>query len=236
MIEEVKKLAFELLSGDSSGHGADHVLRVYDLALKFAETEGANQEIVALAVLLHDVDDYKLFGKESSENLTNAKKIMSSTNINNNTQEAVLDIIRTMGYSKYLKGIRPTSLEGKIVSDADMCDAIGANGIVRNIVYAVSGKGSGIIFDKNTYPNVDITHEQYNSGKENHSTNSAINHFFEKLLKLKDLMMTESGKKEAIERQQIMVDFLKHFFKEENAPEWIVFLEKFLKGKDCKER
>ncbi len=114
------------------------------------------------------------------------------------------------------------------MSDADMCDAIGAHGIIRSIVYAVSSKGSGVIFDENTYPNVNITQAEYNSNGTTHSTDSAINHFFEKLLKPSNLMLTKSGKHESIERQRIMIDFLKHFFKEENANEWIEFLDKYL--------
>ena len=156
---------------------------------------------------------------------------MNKSNIASNVQEEVLKIIKTMGYSNYLKGIRPNSLEGKIVSDADMCDAIGATGIIRSVVYAVSHKGNGVIFNKNVLPKVDITAEEYNVGGNSttHDTDSAINHFFEKSLKLNNLMLTKSGKVESIGRQKIMIDFLKHFFQEENATEWNELLEKFLK-------
>jgi len=229
MIEKVKNLVFELLDSDSSGHGSDHVLRVYNLALKFAEMEGANKEIVGLAALLHDVDDYKLFGKVSAGNLTNAKEIMNKANIDNDTQKEVLDIIKTMGYKNSLRGIRPNSLEGQIVSDADMCDGMGANGIIRSIVYAVSDKGNNRIFDKNVYPLADMTYEEYNAHGTTYDTDGAINHFFEKLLKLNGLMMTESGKKEAGKRQQIKIDFLQSFFEEENVPEWTQYLDNFLK-------
>jgi uncharacterized protein len=229
LIKEVQTKVCELMGEDNSGHGISHILRVYDLAMKFAYDEKANKEIVALAALLHDVDDYKIVGKEASLKLVNAKNILNQLNVANNIQEKVLEIIRTMGYSKFLAGVRPTSLEGKIVSDADMCDAIGSNGIIRSVVYAVSGKGNGVIFDKNIYPDVQITKEKYNKNGTTHCTDSAINHFFEKLLKLSSLMMTESGKKESIDRQKIMIKFLKQFFKEENVPEWNIFLDKFLK-------
>ena len=229
-IEKIKEMVFKLMEKDNSGHGIDHVLRVYNLATKFAQQEKANIEIVALAALLHDVDDYKIVGKENSERMTNAKKIMSKANIDFNIQQKILIIIKSMGYSNYLKGIRPESLEGKIVSDADMCDAIGASGIIRAVVYAVSEKGSGIIFNQDVLPNVNIGIEEYNGGGLNkaHDTSSAINHFFEKLLKLINLMMTSSGKTEATERQEIMISFLKHFFQEENVPEWNGFLKAFL--------
>lgn len=84
--------------------------------------------VVSLAAQLHDVDDYKLVGKEQSERQANATEIMNSVGIDEVTQSKVRDIIANMGYSKSLKGIRPTTIEGKLVSDADMCDALGAGG------------------------------------------------------------------------------------------------------------
>lgn len=236
IIEQTKIMVFQLLENDTSGHNIDHIERVYNLALKFSKTEKANIEIISLAALLHDVDDYKIVGKENAEKLTNAKKIMSELKINKDIQLQVLNIIKTMGYSNYLKDIRPITLEGKIVSDADMCDAIGANGIIRSIVYAVSSKGNGIIFDKNIFPNVNITEEEYNSNRTQttHSTDSAINHFFEKLLKLNNLMLTKSGKKESLKKQKIMINFLRNFFEEENVPEWQKFLEGYLRNQKYK--
>ncbi|MCL2864991.1 MAG: HD domain-containing protein [Lachnospiraceae bacterium] len=235
MFDQVKARVFELLKGDSSGHGLDHVIRVFDLAMKFADAEEdgkgpVDKVVVGLAALLHDVDDYKIFGKVYSENLINAKAVMDALDVDEKTRKKVLDIIGNMGFSKYLTGVRPISLEGKIVSDADMCDAIGASGIIRSVVYAVSSKGNGIIFDKDVFPNVAITVEEYsgNGTKTTHDTDSAINHFFEKMLKLRNLMMTKAGRQESEERQRIMVDFLRHFFKEENVPVWEQFLEDFL--------
>jgi uncharacterized protein len=156
--------------------------------------------------------------------------ILNELNVDNNKQNYIIDIIKSMGYSNYLKGIRPKTLEGQIVSDADMCDAIGSSGIVRSIVYATSSKGNGIIFDRDVYPNVNITNEEYNQKGTTHSTDNAINHFFEKLLKLNNLMMTKSGKKESNKRQKIMIDFLRQYFYEENAKEWLEFLDEFLKS------
>lgn len=89
MIEEVKQKVYELLNNDNSGHGMEHINRVLELALKFAKIENANKDIVALLALLHDVDDYKLFGMNNAENLTNAKKIMSNCSIDENIQEQI---------------------------------------------------------------------------------------------------------------------------------------------------
>lgn len=221
MIEEVKKLVFKLLNNDNTGHGNDHILRVYKLAIKFAKEECANQEIVALAALLHDVDDYKLFGEENSKNLTNAKEIMSKVNIDLDIQKKVLEIIKTMGYKKSLSGIRPKSLEGKIVSDADMCDVLGANGIIR--LHSYTSLHNKPFFDRNTFPIESIDPNNYRI-----CADSAVNHIFEKGLKLRKLMLTNSGKKEAVKREKITIEFLRNLFIEEDATEWISYLDNYL--------
>lgn len=223
MIEKVKKQVSELLDKDNSGHGMDHINRVLELSLKFAEKENANKDIVSLIALLHDVDDYKLFGIDNAENLTNAKKIMEDCNVDKNTQEQVCLALNNIGYSKRLKGCCPTTLEGKIVSDADMCDALGANGILR--VYTYSLKNGKPFFNKDIFPIEDISAEKYTR----RCADSSVCHIFEKILKLKNLMLTKSGKKEAKSRHQIIVDFLYHLFDEENVPEWTRYLNEYLK-------
>lgn len=223
MIQEVRKQVFELLNTDNSGHNMDHIDRVLNLSLKFAKQECANKEVVSLIGLLHDVDDYKLFGMENAENLTNAKKIMNDCNIDLETQNLVLSSLKCIGYSKLLKGFRPQTLEGKIVSDADMCDALGANGIIR--VYTYSMKNKKPFFDKNIFPIENINADTYTSK----CADTSVCHLFEKILKLKNLMLTDSGKKEAESRHQIIVDFLYHLFDEENAPEWTEYLDNYLK-------
>ncbi len=222
MIDEVKKQVYELLDKDDSGHGNDHINRVLDLSLKFAQNEKANKDVVALIALLHDVDDYKLFGKENAENLTNAKIIMNKAAIPDDIQRQVLASLKCIGYSKLLRGFRPTTIEGKIVSDADMCDGLGVNGILR--VYKYSMKNGKTFFDKNIFPIEDITADKYTS----RCADSSVCHIFEKILKLKDLMLTESGKKEAQGRHQIVVDILYHLFEEENVPEWTQYLNEYL--------
>ena len=223
MIQEVRRYAFELLNTDNSGHNMDHIDRVLRLSLKFAKQECANTEVISLIALLHDVDDYKLFGKENSENLTNAKKIMNNCKIDTETQNLVLSSLKCIGYSKLLKGFRPETLEGKIVSDADMCDALGANGIIR--VYTYSMKNKKPFFDKSIFPIENMTADTETSK----CADTSVCHLFEKILKLKNLMLTDSGKKEAESRHQIIVDFLYHLFEEENALEWSEYLDNYLK-------
>lgn len=150
MIEKVKKQVYELLDKDNSGHGMDHINRVLNLSLKFAEKEKADKDIVALIALLHDVDDYKLFGSENAENLTNAKNIMNNANVSSDIQNQVLNSLKCIGYSNLLRGFRPTTIEGMIVSDADMCDALGVNGVLRTYKYSM--KNGKPFFDKNVFP------------------------------------------------------------------------------------
>ena len=150
MLEKIKTDVRQLLAQDKSGHGYDHVERVYGIAMKLAESEKADRQITALAALLHDADDYKLLGVESAKNLTNARRIMAQNGVEESVAAAVCEIIRTMGYSKSLKGIRPQTLEGRIVSDADMLEATGAAGLVRCLAYALEKchSGSNQIFDE----------------------------------------------------------------------------------------
>lgn len=230
-IEAVKTLVAELLCGDKSGHGDEHVIRVYELALKFCQSEDVDRDIVALSALLHDADDYKIFGEQSAKNLTNAHNIMNKASIDQKTQECVADIITNMGYSKLLSGTRPKIFEGQIVSDADMCDAIGSIGILRWHQYVLSHDSK--VFDPEILPQESISVDEY---KKQCSSNgqqlvggNPINHYFDKLLKLKSLMLTEAGKKEGSKRQQIMIDFLYEFFRENNQPKWIKLLDDFLR-------
>lgn len=222
MFEDIRNKVGELLGSDASGHSMDHIERVYHLAMQFADREHADKNIVALAVLLHEVDDYKLFGEESAKNLTNAHSILNSHETDEDAKSRVIEIIRTMGYNKSLDGVRPKTLEGMIVSDADMCDAIGAIGILRTHAYNIS-KGNEF-FVKAMDPESAVTSAgEYRSAKTSHS----VQHFFDKLLKIPSMLMTESGKQEGEKRKKIMNDFLIELFREEDATIWMDYLEKF---------
>lgn len=219
ILNEVK-----LILSKASGHGVDHIERVCQMALKLAEKEKADKEIVLLAALLHDVDDYKFVGRENSKKLLNAKRIMQKSGISLETQEKVADIILTMGYSTLLKGVRPKTKEGAVVSDADMLDAMGAVSVVRTLEYALLNGGK--VFDKDLFPEENVSYESYQTKAT--TQEPAINHFFDKLLKLNGLMMTKSAKEEAQKRHLFMVDFLKEFFLEQNQKEWLLYLENYL--------
>ena len=228
-LETVKTKVRQLLGGDTSGHADDHVERVALLAERFASEcrEPVDMQEVLLTAWLHDVDDYKLVGKAQAEKLTNAVNIMAQAEVSDGLSRAVLENVAAIGYSKRLNSKKPQRLAGRLVSDADMCDAIGAVGIERALVYAC--RHGGRIFDPAVWPNVNLAAHEYNADGNTHDTDGFINHFFEKLLKLKGLMLTEPGRIEAENRQQIMVDFLRHYFREKNALEWGEFLEEYLR-------
>ena len=219
--------AVKKLMNRHDGHGFDHIERVKNLAVKFAEQEGADVEIVTLASLLHDADDYKLFGQENADKLINTNRILDENCIDDGTKAQVLNIIKNMGYSKSLSGIRPKTIEGKIVSDADMCDAIGAEGILR--VYAYGASKNRVFFDKNLAPiaNDDLTSAEYVRAAKNATTHS-VQHFFDKLLKINGILLTSAGKKEGAKRQKIMIDFLDELFREEDAESWSAYLREYL--------
>jgi uncharacterized protein len=224
--KKVEAAVIKLLGGEKSGHDYEHINRVVKLALRFARSEkengdNVNVEVVVLTALLHDVDDYKIFGQESADKLLNARKIMTDAGIDEMVQEWVCSNIHEIGYRKRLKGISPVSLEGMIVSDADMCDAMGTPGILRTHAYCID-RGYKF-FNKDVLPADEVNSETYSSEDDSHG----VKHFFEKLLRLKGYMLTRSGREEAAKRHKIMVDFLENLFRENDATEWMKLLEKY---------
>jgi uncharacterized protein len=226
MLENVRSEVKKILESDKSGHGLDHIDRVCRLALHFAQEENADPAKTALIALLHDVDDYKIVGMDASFKLANARYILKEANVDEELASQVLSELERIGYSKALKGMRPQSLEGKIVSDADMCDALGVHGVLRTFMY--SQQTGFPFFDANTFPIENMNYAQYT----NHSAASSVNHLFEKVLLLKDYMLTSSGKKEAQKRHEIVVEILKHYFDEEENPAWSAYLQEFLVRND----
>lgn len=222
MLEKVKQCVANILGDDRSGHDMEHINRVLTLSQKFADKEKANPELTGLIALLHDVDDRKLFKSDSSDPFPHARKIMQEASIDAALQERVLAELNRIGYHKRLDGIIPKTLEGKIVSDADMCDALGVSGVIRTHAYSTAHNLP--FFDRVSFPRDHITADSYLNGTES----CGINHIIEKCLRLNHLMLTKSGRELADARKQVTIDFLYNFFTEENAPEWAEYLNNFL--------
>lgn len=192
----------EFFKDDYSGHDFNHTMRVYKLANNIAIQEHANLEIVSLAALLHDVDDVKL---TQSINYQNARLLMNRYGIDKATQEEVIAIIQDVSF-KGNQSKSPSTLEGKIVQDADRLDAIGAIGIARAFTFG-GNHNRPLYNDEKPERNMDETsYRQHQS--------STINHFYEKLLLLKDMMNTECARVLADQRHQFMVNYLEEFFDE----------------------
>lgn len=209
------------LKHEGSGHDWQHVYRVWQTAQKLAEVEGADATIVSLAALLHDVDDYKVSGEEAERTLPNARRILAEAGVAQDVQDKVFAVVGSVGFRKTLDGKVERTLEGHVVSDADMLDGIGAVGIARTFTYC-GGKGFGM-FDPEKLPRDAMSKDGYMKGGE-----PSVTHFFEKLLKLRWMMFTEAGKAEAKVRHGRMVTFLDNFFEEAVVPPvWKELLEAY---------
>ena len=208
IIEATTTFVKNILQHDSSGHDWWHIERVRKAALQIGEEENANLFVVEMAALLHDVADEKL-NKSEEEGLMKVRNWLSSIQITESEQEEIIEIISTMSFKG---GSRPPmkTIEGKVVQDADRLDAIGAIGIARTFAYA--GAHGDLIYDPALPFRESMTKDEYRNGKS-----TAVNHFYEKLLKLKDTLNTNAAKKAAKERHDFMTAFLDQFYKEWNG-------------------
>lgn len=203
VFDAAKEYIRDLFTGDGSGHDYFHSMRVHDVAVTIQRSEGGDIDIIRLAVLLHDVDDRKLF---DTVDYANARGFMASNGIPDNLQDAVVHVISQISF-KGKDSVVPDTLEGKIVQDADRLDAIGAIGIGRAFAYGgsrgrpmhVPGQSFLEDMDADTY----YSHE-----------NTTINHFYEKLLLLKDMMNTPTARDLAVGRHRFMESFLEEFYAE----------------------
>lgn len=206
IIVRTESFVKEVLGEDSTGHDWYHIERVRKNALYIAEKENTGDRfIIEMAALLHDIPDEKLNEtKEAGE-----KKLvdfLESFVLEKNVQEKIIEIIGSISY----KGGKKTelmSVEAKIVQDADRLDAIGAIGIGRTFAYG--GKKGHLLFDPAIKVREEMTEKEYRTGKS-----STIHHFYEKLLKLKDLLNTDTAREMASKRHQFMEQFLEQFYNE----------------------
>lgn len=206
MIESAIKFVKGIFAYDCSGHDYYHTMRVYRLAIQIAEQENADMLIVQLAALLHDVDDVKL-SPETYETKKNAVGFMKNSGVDDKVIASVCKIIDEVSFAG-IDSVVPSTIEGKCVQDADRLDAMGAIGIAR--AFAYGGSKGRRIHDPDIKPMTNMNKEDYH---QNYNSTS-INHFYEKLLLLKDMINTETAKKMAEHRQAVMEEYLVEFLAE----------------------
>ena len=204
IIGQTRNYIQRLFEGEGTGHDILHIERVVTNALQIQKTEGGDRFIVEMGALLHDVGDHKLFDKSPRELIG---EFLNEIDLGSDQKEAIISIAEQVSFKGKQQKEKPDSLEGEIVQDADRLDAIGAIGIARTFTYG--GSINQPIFDLKSHP---TEHESFEEYKEQRST--TINHFYEKLLLLKDRMNTATGIKLAAERHEFMIDFLKQFYSE----------------------
>lgn len=202
-IEFVKKT----LKNAEAGHDWFHIERVHKTALNINKSVGADAAIVSFAALLHDIADSKFHGGDEHLGPQTARKFLLSIEISPEIIDHVVKIIQHMSFKNSFDATPFSSKEMDVVQDADRLDAIGAIGIARAFTYG--GFKNRLLYNPEIPPELNHTKESYKNTEA-----PTINHFYEKLLLLKDTMKTEAGKVLAAERHQVMLDFLAQFYKE----------------------
>ena len=205
IVEKALVFVEEFFAQDFGGHDYFHTLRVYRLATHIAEQEGADLPVVQLAALLHDVDDRKL-SPETCADKTNARRFLTENGADAATVEWVCRIIGEVSFVG-TDSVVPESVEGKCVQDADRLDAIGAIGVAR--AFAYGGSHNRFMHHPDLPPQLNMNKEAYQN-----SRSTTVNHFYEKLLLLKDCMNTPTAKRLAESRHRYMQEFLAEFMAE----------------------
>jgi len=210
LVQNTVNFVKEKLDGAEAGHDWYHIERVWKLSKKIAETENCNHEVVEVAALLHDIADPKFHDGDEELALKISRDFLEKENVSEEIIAQVLFIIKNISFkNRHEKpGIFPVELQ--IVQDADRLDAIGAIGIASTFNFG--GFKNNLMYHPEIPPAIWQSKEEYKK-----SNGTTINHFYEKLLLLKDLMNTEKGKKMAEERHIFMLGFLEQFYREWNT-------------------
>ena len=199
------------LEGAEGGHDWFHIERVYKNALLISENEKVDRFIVQLGALLHDIADAKFYNGDESIGPKKAREFLKKQHVDKDIIIHIENIILFISYKSSLDTSKKfTSPELDVIQDADRLDAIGAIGIARCFNYG--GFKNRSLYDPAIEPNLEMTKEQYKK-----STTPTINHFYEKLLLLKDKMNTKTGQLLAKDRHRYMEGFLQQFYEEWNG-------------------
>ncbi len=209
-IEQTVSFVKQQLQNAEGGHDWWHIERVWKLAKTIALQEKVNLQVVELAVLLHDIADSKFNNGDENIGPKIAATFLKQLEVDEVTANHVINIIKNISYKGGKTQRTFSSKELDVVQDADRLDAIGAIGIARTFNYG--GFKNREIYNPTIPPNLDMTKEEYKN-----SVAPSINHFYEKLLLLKDLMNTETGKAIAKQRHNFMQNYLEQFYKEWNG-------------------
>ena len=210
IIENTKAFVKETLEGAEGGHDWFHIERVYKNALLIAENEVSNLFIVELGALLHDIADYKFHNGNESLGPEIAGKFLRSQGVNEETVLHIERIIKNVSFKGGNTQQHFNSIELQIIQDADRLDALGAIGIARTFNYG--GFKGRALYDPKIAPELNMSKEEYKN-----SSAPTINHFYEKLLLLKERMNTPTARRLAEERHRYMEDFLNQFYAEWNG-------------------
>ena len=210
LIHKTIKLVQEKLEGTESGHDWFHIERVWKLSLKIHEKEGGDKLIIELAALLHDIADPKFHNGDETLATKIVSNFLTEQNLDPIIIEKVIFIIENMSFKNRNDAPENLPLELKIVQDADRLDAIGAIGIARTFNFG--GYKNNLMYHPDIKPKLNQTKEEYKK-----SNGTTINHFYEKLLLLKDLLNTDTAKNIADHRHQFMLQFLEEFYNEWNV-------------------
>jgi len=207
VIARTQAFVRERLEGETSGHDWWHVHRVWLTAIEIGSAEGVDLDVVQLAALLHDIADAKFHDGDEEIGSRTAAAWLCSLDVDKQTVDHVAQIIREMSFKGAGVETPMPTREGMVVQDADRLDALGAIGIAR--AFAYGGSRGRVLYDPESAPVMHATVDEYRSHQ-----GSTLNHFFEKLLLLKDRMNTESARRIANERHQFLEDFLGQFLAE----------------------
>ncbi len=212
IIDQAIQFVRSTLQNAEGGHDWFHIERVWKNAKLIAQNENVDLFIVELGALLHDIADAKFYNGDETIGPEKARNFLESIQVDESVIQHIENIIINISYKNSLDSNlkKFTSKELEVVQDADRLDAIGATGIARAFNYG--GFKNREIYNPDINPNIDQSKEAYKK-----STAPTINHFYEKLLLLKDKMNTETGKKIAVERHTFMEQFLEQFYKEWNG-------------------
>ena len=210
IIENTIIFVKEKLKGAEAGHDWFHIERVWKLSKKIADTENCNCEVVQLAALLHDIADPKFHGGDETLALKISRDFLQSQQVSEEIIRQVLFIIKNISFKNRNEMPQNVPVELQIVQDADRLDAIGAIGIARTFNFG--GFKNNLMYDPAKPPRLKMSKEEYKK-----SQGTTINHFYEKLLLLKDMMNTRKAREMASERHEFMLQFLEQFYHEWNA-------------------